>query len=121
MEKKLIKQRYLCFYCGKKIGMDGHLDHVIPIYWGGTNHPLNLVASCASCNLVKSDQQIEIANEYTIRDYLSMIDAHRKWKLKLNEAQKNKQIQVVTRLKRYQPKKVRLYGLYRADLFKEVA
>lgn len=118
MGKSLHKQKNLCFYCGIKIDMSGHLDHVIPLYWGGTNKSLNLVASCSDCNLIKSDQQIEITNPQTIRDYLDLIAAYNAHKAKLQKARLSKDLQVLSRLKRYQPKKVRLYGLLRADLFK---
>jgi hypothetical protein len=29
------------------------VDHVIPLSWGGTNHPSNLVVACSPCNMKK--------------------------------------------------------------------
>ena len=29
-----------------------HVDHVVPVRYGGTDHPSNLQAACANCNLV---------------------------------------------------------------------
>ncbi len=44
-----------CFYCGAS---SQHLDHVVPVSRGGTHSIGNLVQSCASCNLSKSDKFI---------------------------------------------------------------
>lgn len=42
-----------CVYCGAK---SEHIDHVIPLSKGGRHSVGNLVASCASCNLSKSNK-----------------------------------------------------------------
>jgi 5-methylcytosine-specific restriction protein A len=42
-----------CAACGRPAE---HVDHIQPIARGGTNHPGNLQALCASCNLVKGDR-----------------------------------------------------------------
>lgn len=118
MEKKLKHQHGKCFYCGVSIDMTGHLDHLMPVYYGGTNKSVNLVAACKSCNLTKMVDQIEITNEYTIKDYENMQSAKKEYDAKLKEAIKNNQARKVATLKRYQPKKVMLYGLMRADLFR---
>ena len=48
-----------CFYCGQKIQIENmHIDHMIPKSKGGSNGD-NLVASCAECNLVKGDLDVE--------------------------------------------------------------
>jgi 5-methylcytosine-specific restriction endonuclease McrA len=47
--------RMPCFYCG---GKSEHVDHVVPLSRGGRHSIGNLVASCASCNLSKSDRFI---------------------------------------------------------------
>lgn len=44
---------YQCVYCG---GQPEHLDHVIPKSKGGIDHPINLVTSCARCNLSKGNK-----------------------------------------------------------------
>lgn len=101
-------QHNLCFFCGCEIDMDAHLDHLIPLYYGGRNNRSNLVAACRDCNLIKSTQQIEITNPYTIADFLRLRKAYRQWQDK---------VRLYPRLKRFQPKRVRLYHIYRADLF----
>lgn len=118
MAEKLNNQHNQCFYCATDIGMDAHLDHLIPVYYGGENKRVNLVAACKPCNLTKMTGQIEITNPYTINDYLKLQEAYRKWKSKLRNAPNE---QARRRLRRFQPKRVRLHGAYRADLFRKVA
>jgi len=105
MSYRLDLQRNLCFFCGIEITISDHLDHLVPIYYGGTNRPSNLVASCKSCNLIKSTQQIEIKNPYTIADYLRLQKAYKKYRDKPYKLKE---------------KKYRLAIIYRANLFKSV-
>jgi hypothetical protein len=44
-----------CRYCGN---IAEHCDHVIPVVKGGDNHPDNLVAACAPCNLSKGSKTL---------------------------------------------------------------
>lgn len=44
----LRRDRHTCQLCGKTAA---HVDHVVPVAHGGTDHPSNLRALCASCNL----------------------------------------------------------------------
>jgi 5-methylcytosine-specific restriction endonuclease McrA len=46
----LARDRYTCPQCG---GPARHVDHVVSVARGGTDHPGNLDALCASCNLRK--------------------------------------------------------------------
>ena len=108
---RLKRQHNTCFYCAESIDITCHLDHIIPIYYGGTNKSSNLVAACRDCNLIKSTDQIEITNEYTVKEYKKLVMWHEKWMRKVS---KNPY------LKRYSNKKDRLYHIYRADLFKIV-
>ena len=55
-----------CAYCGKEgteeKGPDGknwHIDHIEPKCLGGSNHPTNLVKSCATCNIKKGIRYLE--------------------------------------------------------------
>lgn len=105
MAKMLKLQHYTCFYCMAPIGMDGHLDHLIPVYYGGTNRFSNLVASCRDCNMTKSVDQLEITNPYTIARYKKYIRENDKLKDKAY---------------RHKRKEYQLYRIYRADLFREV-
>jgi hypothetical protein len=54
--RSLVKRRdnATCFHCGK-VDDNGHCDHLIPLSRGGTDSILNLVWSCSSCNLEKSN------------------------------------------------------------------
>lgn len=45
---------FTCQYCGRmppEVVL--HVDHIIPVFEGGTNDPENLTTSCDSCNLGK--------------------------------------------------------------------
>lgn len=106
MMKKMLKlQHNTCFYCNTSIDMSGHLDHLIPIYYGGDNRFRNLVASCRGCNMTKLTDQLEITNPYTIARYKKYI--------RENNKLKNKPY-------RHKVKEYRLYRIYRADLFREI-
>lgn len=48
-----LRQQGTCYWCGKKVGRDYHVDHVIPLARGGSNGPENLVISCGPCNTSK--------------------------------------------------------------------
>lgn len=52
----LIRDRYLCQYCGQRFSNAGlTLDHIVPKSRGGTDTWENLVASCYECNHRKAD------------------------------------------------------------------
>lgn len=44
-------QRGKCWHCGKPVGDDYHVDHLIPLARGGTNDARNIVISCPFCNM----------------------------------------------------------------------
>ena len=48
--------RQVCHYCGTDCTGHHHWDHHIPISKGGPEAPWNLVVSCPTCNLSKSDR-----------------------------------------------------------------
>lgn len=61
----LVKQKEKCVYCETIFYPDGrpiydvtgkkfHVDHIMPVKLGGSNHPENLQLLCAKCNLAKS-------------------------------------------------------------------
>lgn len=102
---KLRNQSFKCFYCGIAIDMSGHLDHVIPIYYGGDNRLRNLVAACRPCNLTKMTDQIEITNPRTINDYLQLQRTYER---------------LHGRRYAHKSKRYQLYKVLRADLFREV-
>jgi 5-methylcytosine-specific restriction endonuclease McrA len=55
LSAKLFKlQRGLCPCCGKTLGADFHLDHIIPIKLGGMNIDSNIQLLRKRCNIQKS-------------------------------------------------------------------
>ena len=63
--KKSLQHVVSCAYCAKvgnqETGPDGknwHIDHIEPKSLGGTNHPTNLVKSCATCNIKKGTRRL---------------------------------------------------------------
>jgi 5-methylcytosine-specific restriction endonuclease McrA len=65
IEEMIKKQKFKCANCLVKIkGSNYHVDHVMPIKLGGTNHLYNLQVLCPPCNLKKSAKDpIVWANE----------------------------------------------------------
>ena len=55
-----------CVYCGAKAT---EIDHVVPRAKGGTNSTYNLVASCRSCNQMKSNLSLKDFGKKMNRDY----------------------------------------------------
>jgi len=49
------RDKFTCRYCDVS-GVPLALDHVIPVFRGGTNDPDNLITSCQSCNSRKGSQ-----------------------------------------------------------------
>lgn len=67
-----------CCYCGRKMNdIVGHkyqytIDHVYPRSNGGTNHPLNRLPCCRTCNLMKANHSLQY--------FLEQVE----WRLKAN-------------------------------------
>ena len=53
---KLEEYNNCCAYCGKPLGDNVTIDHIIPIVRGGTNDIDNLVPCCRHCNSKKCDK-----------------------------------------------------------------
>lgn len=49
-----VKQRGKCACCGKSLGDGYHLDHIMPLFLGGTNTDDNMQLLTPSCNMQKS-------------------------------------------------------------------
>lgn len=51
-----------CFYCDKQISYADresyHIEHRVPVYWGGKSEYSNLCLACPSCNMTKSTDQL---------------------------------------------------------------
>lgn len=52
----IIRDNNECQYCGKKIGKNATIDHVVPVSRGGKSEYTNCVASCHECNNKKADK-----------------------------------------------------------------
>lgn len=79
------RDAFTCQYCGKSApDVILHIDHIKPVSKGGNNGMLNLVTSCQSCNLGKSN--IELSDDSSVKKQQSQ--------LKLM-AEKNEQIKMM--------------------------
>lgn len=58
VELLLNLQSSKCYYCKVNIANYYEIDHIKAISKGGSNHPLNLVLSCKSCNQMKHNKDI---------------------------------------------------------------
>lgn len=53
------RDSFTCQYCGCKApDVILHVDHINPVSKGGDNEIINLITSCADCNLGKSDRTL---------------------------------------------------------------
>jgi RNA polymerase-binding transcription factor DksA len=60
IEQRLFEAQFgLCVCCGKPLGDDYHLDHIMPLALGGTNTDDNVQLLLAKCNLRKSAKHPE--------------------------------------------------------------
>lgn len=60
----LKRDKFTCQYCGKQSPeVILHLDHIKPVSKGGKNTLLNLVTSCADCNLGKGARELSDESE----------------------------------------------------------
>lgn len=66
---------FICAYCtARPLHIsEVHLDHRLPISRGGINHPQNLVACCAQCNMAKGTM-----NDIDFQD-LIFAQAYEEW------------------------------------------
>ena len=60
----LVRDGYICAYCGKDIRKSGTIDHIIPRSRGGDATFENSVASCVKCNSHKGDRTPTEAKMY---------------------------------------------------------
>lgn len=68
MRQGIIKEcRQTCQYCGMsgdvEKGADGHpwhIDHIVPLSWGGPTARQNLTLSCQGCNLRKGSRMVPL-------------------------------------------------------------
>ncbi len=65
LKKKVIaaRQKWLCGHCGKMLDETYEVDHIVPIYQGGTNDLDNLMALDPICHKKKTFQQQYLGGE----------------------------------------------------------
>lgn len=56
IEKQLMSQKNMCWWCGCRLTDDYHIDHRIALSKGGSNSANNICISCPVCNLRKQDK-----------------------------------------------------------------
>lgn len=55
------RDSFTCQYCGRAApGVILHVEHLISVFDGGSNHPSNLATSCADCNYGKGKRSLVI-------------------------------------------------------------
>lgn len=73
-------QRNECYYCDEAISYPDresyHIEHRIPIYWGGKSEYPNLCLACPSCNRTKATDQL-IRN----KNYLNRMNESKRTKV----------------------------------------
>lgn len=52
-----LKEQSVCFYCNTKLTKK-HIEHFIPLAFGGTHTIENVVISCPSCNFKKGSKEL---------------------------------------------------------------
>jgi 5-methylcytosine-specific restriction enzyme A len=55
-ERIALKAEYMCQTCGR-VTVQGQVDHITPLHFGGSNSDFNLQWLCESCHKEKSDQE----------------------------------------------------------------
>lgn len=62
------QQDGLCAYCAQTLFDNYHVEHIVPLSFGGTNNLSNLCISCAPCN--HSAGALVFQDFYQKRDYI---------------------------------------------------
>lgn len=97
------RDSFTCQYCGKSApDVVLHVDHIKPVKDGGTNDIMNLITSCADCNLGKGARKLSDTSEVAkAKKQLDEINAKReqlemmvKWKQELSKIG-DKQIDII--------------------------
>jgi|SRR5580704_6389200 hypothetical protein len=60
----LLRDDFACVYCGTTGGVGRGvvltIDHVVPLYFGGSDDPSNLVTACDLCNWMKGIYPLDL-------------------------------------------------------------
>ena len=83
------RDSFQCQYCGKSAPeVILHVDHIKPVFTGGENDIMNLITSCAECNLGKGKREL---SDNTI------IEKQRKQLTELNEKREQLEMMLLWR------------------------
>ena len=92
----LKRDKFTCQYCGAKAPeVVLNVDHIQPVADGGSDDPLNLIASCEDCNSGKSDKKLSDesavavarAQSDSLQDRREMIEMMAEWQNGLLDVQ----------------------------------
>jgi len=73
--KVMKRDRYTCAYCGTNgATAELHIDHIVPVARGGSNHPGNLTVSCRACNSKKRTDTWEPIKPFPLGLFLLTFD-----------------------------------------------
>ena len=84
-----------CVYCGAKAT---EIDHVIPRSNGGTNSSYNLVASCKSCNQMKSNKTLKEFGKIMNKNYSHLEPKKLPKDASIVQAARNYMVREITKL-----------------------
>ena len=67
-------QDQLCGICKNSLPLHYHLDHIVALQFGGTDHQDNLMALCYDCHVQKSKRELACRQEirHAIQNILNM-------------------------------------------------
>lgn len=57
-----------CQYCGKNVGTEGTIDHIIPRSKNGLSNWENVVLACQKCNIKKADKSLKECGMKLLRE-----------------------------------------------------
>lgn len=100
----LKRDKFTCQYCGRQAPeVVLHVDHIKPIAEGGENEILNLITSCADCNIGKGKKTLSDDSAITkqkkqldeLQERRDQLDMMFKWKTELSEIDNQTALKVV--------------------------
>lgn len=79
IDKKTKKQQGLCFWCMLPLDDFIHIDHIFPLYLGGSNGAINMCVTHPKCNMDKGTKVLTTFKQsgHRRRQFKSMLKAKR--------------------------------------------
>ena len=69
----LHEQDFVCAICTNKIPVEYHIDHIVPLWSGGTNDRSNLQGVCVTCHGAKTGAEARARTEHKQRKQRSVM------------------------------------------------